>query len=88
MVPLRDRGVPHVERELFESSLLSARGVLEMLGMPAHEARRAAMRFRRHNLELAERLRERRERWGFSYVIVGGADVDSFAPVVAELAGT
>ena len=54
---LRDRGVPHVERELFESSLLSARGVLEMLGMPAHEARRAAMRFRRHNLELAERLR-------------------------------
>ncbi|MCB0981935.1 MAG: TIGR03621 family F420-dependent LLM class oxidoreductase [Acidimicrobiaceae bacterium] len=38
--------------------------------------------------ELAERLRERRERWGFSYVIVGGADVDSFAPVVAELAGT
>lgn len=38
--------------------------------------------------ELAARLIERRERWGFSYVIVGGADVDSFAPVVAELAGT
>ena len=38
--------------------------------------------------ELVERLVERRERWGFSYVIVGGDDVDKFAPVVAELAGT
>ncbi len=37
--------------------------------------------------ELAERLLERRERWGFSYVIVGQEDVDKFAPVVAELAG-
>jgi probable F420-dependent oxidoreductase len=37
--------------------------------------------------ELVERLVERRERWGFSYVIVGGDDVDKFAPVVAELAG-
>lgn len=38
--------------------------------------------------ELTERLIERREKWGFSYVIVGGDDVDKFAPVVAELAGT
>jgi alkanesulfonate monooxygenase SsuD/methylene tetrahydromethanopterin reductase-like flavin-dependent oxidoreductase (luciferase family) len=38
--------------------------------------------------QIAEDLRARRERWGFSYVIVGGVDVDSFAPVVAELAGT
>jgi len=38
--------------------------------------------------ELAERLVERRARWGFSYVIVGGADIDAFAPVVARLAGT
>jgi hypothetical protein len=30
---------------------------------------------------------QRRERWAFSYVIVGADDVDSFAPVVAELAG-
>ncbi len=37
--------------------------------------------------ELIQRLVERRERWGFSYVIVGGEDVDRFAPVVAELAG-
>ena len=38
--------------------------------------------------ELAERLLERRDRWGFSYVIVGAADLDGFAPVVAQLAGT
>ena len=37
---------------------------------------------------LVEKLRAVRERWGISYVIVGGGDVDSFAPVVAELAGS
>jgi hypothetical protein len=37
--------------------------------------------------KLVEDLLERRERWGFSYVIVGGGDVEAFAPVVAELAG-
>lgn len=36
---------------------------------------------------IIEQLLERRERWDFSYVIVGADDVDSFAPVVAELAG-
>ncbi|MFN8024381.1 MAG: TIGR03621 family F420-dependent LLM class oxidoreductase [Acidimicrobiales bacterium] len=36
---------------------------------------------------IVENLLERRERWGMSYVIVGAADVEPFAPVVAELAG-
>ncbi len=53
---LRDRGVMRVERELFESSLRSARTVLEVLGYAPHEARGHAMRFRRHNLELFERM--------------------------------
>ncbi len=53
---LRDRGVQLVERELFESSLRSARCVLELLGHPPHEARKTAMRFRRHNLALFEKL--------------------------------
>lgn len=53
---LRDRGVMQVERELFESSLRSARSVLELLGHPPHEARQSAMRFRRHNLALFEQL--------------------------------
>ena len=38
--------------------------------------------------KLIDDLRERRERWGFSYVIVGQDDVESIAPVVAALAGT
>ena len=53
---LRDRGVMRVEREVFESSLRSGRSVLELLGLPPHEARRQAMRFRRHNLQLFEKM--------------------------------
>ncbi|MGZ5776607.1 cation:proton antiporter domain-containing protein, partial [Ramlibacter sp.] len=53
---LRDRGVEHVERELFEASLRSGRTVLELLGQPPHEARRLAMRFRRHNIALFEQM--------------------------------
>ena len=53
---LRDRGVMRVEREVFESSLRSARTVLELLGHPPHEARQTAMRFRRHNLALFEKM--------------------------------
>ena len=53
---LRSMGVQLVEREMFESSLRSARSVLELLGHPPHEARKTAMRFRRHNLALFEKL--------------------------------
>ncbi|NPC57602.1 glutathione-regulated potassium-efflux system protein KefC [Caenimonas soli] len=53
---LRDRGVTRVEREVFESSLRSARTVLEVLGFAPHEARSQAMRFRRHNLQLFEQM--------------------------------
>jgi len=45
-----------VEREMFESSLLSARSVLEMLGRSAEEALQITTRFRQHNLELFEKL--------------------------------
>lgn len=37
--------------------------------------------------QLVDDLRQRRERWGFSYIVVGAEDVDAFAPVVAELTG-
>jgi len=53
---LRDRGIMKVEREMFESSLLSARSVLEMLGRSAEEALQITTRFRQHNLELFEKL--------------------------------
>jgi glutathione-regulated potassium-efflux system ancillary protein KefC len=53
---LLDRKVEFIEREVFESSLRSARSVLEGLGWPAYEAREAAMRFRRRNIELMHEL--------------------------------
>jgi len=53
---LRDRGIMKVEREMFESSLLSARSVLEMLGRSPEEAQQITTRFRQHNLELFEKL--------------------------------
>jgi probable F420-dependent oxidoreductase len=37
--------------------------------------------------QLVDDLLARRERWGFSYIIVGAEDIEAFAPVVAELAG-
>jgi probable F420-dependent oxidoreductase len=38
---------------------------------------------------LIDTLRERRERWGFSYVVVQGIEtVDALSPVIGELAGT
>jgi probable F420-dependent oxidoreductase len=38
--------------------------------------------------EVCDRLRERRERYGISYVTVAHRNMDQFAPVVARLAGT
>jgi probable F420-dependent oxidoreductase len=38
--------------------------------------------------ELCERLIERRERWGFSNVVIPGESMEIFAPIVARLAGT
>jgi alkanesulfonate monooxygenase SsuD/methylene tetrahydromethanopterin reductase-like flavin-dependent oxidoreductase (luciferase family) len=37
---------------------------------------------------IVEDLLARREQHGFSYVIIGAEDLDDFAPVVAELAGS
>lgn len=55
---LRDLGVTHVERELFESSLRTARTVLELTGLPPQEADRLTERFRAHNIALSERMYE------------------------------
>ncbi|MCY4280143.1 MAG: hypothetical protein OXC59_05455 [Acidimicrobiaceae bacterium] len=38
--------------------------------------------------EIADSLRRRRERWGFSYMVLqGGNDLDAFSAVIAELDG-
>jgi glutathione-regulated potassium-efflux system ancillary protein KefC len=49
---LHERGIAHIERETFDSALLSGRTVLELMGWQRHAARTQAMRFRRHNIEL------------------------------------
>ena len=54
---LRDRGVMLVQREMFESSLLSARSVLELLGRSAEQGEQSAQRFKQHNLALFETMR-------------------------------
>ncbi len=38
--------------------------------------------------ELAERLQERRERWGYSYVVLQQQHIDELAPLVGSLTGT
>ena len=74
---LAEMGVPHVERELFESSLRSGRSVLELLGMDRTQSKQLADNFRRHSLEFLrhaqsdrhvaesfiERLRQTREQF-------------------------
>jgi len=53
---LRDRNVAQVQREVFESSLASARSVMELLGQPPEATLHAAERFRAHNLVLMEKM--------------------------------
>ena len=53
---MRDRKDMNDERELIESSLSTARSVLEVIGFAPAEARRQAFRFRRHNLRLFEKM--------------------------------
>ena len=38
--------------------------------------------------EVAERIAERRERWGYSYHVIPGDKARDFAPLVADLTGT
>lgn len=53
---LRDLGVTLVQRELFESSLASARTVLELMGQSPTLAHEMTRRFREHNVTLADRM--------------------------------
>ncbi|WP_374569364.1 glutathione-regulated potassium-efflux system protein KefC [Ideonella sp.] len=48
---LNKRGVTHIERETFDSALMSGRSVLETLGFEPHHARTLALKFRRHSVE-------------------------------------
>jgi glutathione-regulated potassium-efflux system ancillary protein KefC len=53
---LRQLGVVLIERETLDSALLSARSVLEILGLDPLSAQASAERFRAHTIELMEQM--------------------------------
>jgi probable F420-dependent oxidoreductase len=57
-------------------------------GLTAEEAIEAAIALVGTVDAVCDRLVERRERWGVSYVVLGDENFEAFAPVVARLAGT
>lgn len=57
-------------------------------GVPTHVIAQSPFALVGPPSKIIDDLCERRERWGFSYVIVGQDDVETIAPVVAELTGT
>lgn len=59
-----------------------------MLGLPGEDALDLPIVLLGTPDELCEQLVKRRERWGFTNIVVPGEAMESFAPVVAQLAGT
>jgi probable F420-dependent oxidoreductase len=59
-----------------------------MLGFPGEESLTSPILLVGTEDELCEQLLERRERWGFTNIVVPGESMESFAPVVSRLAGT
>lgn len=65
------------------------RGMGELFGMSPEVVADVPVLLIGSTAEIADTLRERRERWGFSYVVMQDhATVEAMAPVVAELTGT
>ena len=62
-------------------------GVARMIGVDPRMVTETPFALIGSPAKVVEDLLERRERWGFSYIIVGAEDVDTFAPVVAALNG-
>jgi probable F420-dependent oxidoreductase len=60
----------------------------ERLGLTASAALESPHVLAGSRDDIVEALQARRERYGFSYISVGGAAVEPLAPVVARLAGT
>ena len=53
---LHELGVRFIERETFDSALMTARSALEHLGWQPHQARNLSLRFRRHNVAQLRQL--------------------------------
>jgi probable F420-dependent oxidoreductase len=73
--------------EITDDRAGAAQRMAELTGFTADEVLESPFALIGTPSQLVDDLRARRERWGFSYVIVGPAEADAFAPVVAELAG-
>jgi probable F420-dependent oxidoreductase len=58
------------------------------LGMEPEQALASPLALIGDTKRMADTCRERRETFGFSYVTIGSDEIEQFAPVVAELAGT
>jgi probable F420-dependent oxidoreductase len=59
-----------------------------MLGLPGEDALELPIVLMGSVDELCEQLLKRRERWGFTNIVVPADAMESFAPVVAQLAST
>jgi probable F420-dependent oxidoreductase len=62
-------------------------GVAAMFGVTEEMVAESPFTLVGSTATMVDELLRRREELGFSYIIVGGDDVEAFAPVVAELAG-
>lgn len=76
---------PTGDREAGARQVIAERGwhgvpVTDVLEMPA-------LLIGTHD-DMADQIRQRRDRYGLSYLVVGERNVDAIAPVVARLAGT
>ena len=72
-----------------DGTLAFSRGNVRCLGPLMSPIRRHCWRVRFR--QIVETLQQRRERWGFNYVVVqqdGGQGMDQFPKVIAALAGT
>lgn len=66
----------------------TADGLAPMFGLTGDQALASPLALFGDPASMIADLVARREEFGFSYITVGAAEIDQFAPVVAELAGT
>ena len=65
-----------------------AAGMAPMFGVEADEALEIPLALVGTVEQIVETLQQRREEYGFSYIVVHDPEMEAFAPVVAALAGT
>ncbi len=59
----------------------------ELFGLPLEHIKKSPVGVAGTVSSICEQLEERRERWGFSYIVIHEGEIEAFAPVVAALAG-